>query len=231
MATERLCSVEGCGKAHVAKGWCGKHYDLLRDGPRCAAEGCDLPAKVNGFCRPHDLRAKRHGDPLAGRTPPGKARAWIDAHVDHDGEECLIWPFGRKQKGYGAIQFDGENSGAHRLMCILAHGEPPSPSHEAAHSCGNGHEGCVNPRHLRWATFTENVKDSVRHGTHPALAWKGEKHPSAKLTGAQVMAIRAKLEEGSRVTDIAALYGVAKSTISGIKSGDKWPHLMRVRDK
>jgi hypothetical protein len=38
----------------------------------------------------------RHGSPLAGYRPSGAAQAWLSAHVDHAGDKCLIWPFGRR---------------------------------------------------------------------------------------------------------------------------------------
>lgn len=48
-----------------------------------------------------------------------------------------------------------------RHMCKLKNGDPPTPDHEAAHSCGNGKHGCINPNHLRWATDAENMADTV----------------------------------------------------------------------
>lgn len=50
-------------------------------------------------------------------------------------------------------------------MCQKAHGDPPSPKHDAAHSCGRGHEGCVNPNHLSWKTKKQNQADRITHGT------------------------------------------------------------------
>lgn len=102
-------------------------------------------------------------------------------------------------------------------MCMVAHGEPPTGSHEAAHSCGNGREGCVNPRHLRWATPVENQSDKVAHGT----TYRGERHWSAKLTEVEVKEIRALLGTMSQAA-IARLYGVDPSAVSEIKSGKTW---------
>src|SRR3990167_5821208 len=90
----------------------------------------------------------------------GKAAAWLRAHADYHGDDCLIWPFARKQDGRGQIGYEGETYGAHEFMCILVNGPAPSPIHETAHSCGNGHGGCVNPKHLSWKTPTENHIDT-----------------------------------------------------------------------
>jgi hypothetical protein len=54
---------------------------------------------------------------------------------------------------------------AHRVMCEIAHGPKPAPGFVAAHTCGKGREGCVNPRHLRWASQKENMADKLLHGT------------------------------------------------------------------
>lgn len=82
----------------------------------------------------------------------GKTIKWLRAHTDYSHDWCLIWPFVSKLHGYGQFGYLGKNYYAHRFMCELAHGPAPSPLHEAAHSCGRGHEGCVNPQHLSWKT-------------------------------------------------------------------------------
>jgi hypothetical protein len=69
---------------------------------------------------------------------------WIEGHADYLQKDCcLIWPFGRNSTGYGLVTIDGEQTYAHRAMCKRVHGEPPTPEHQAAHSCGRGHDGCL----------------------------------------------------------------------------------------
>src|SRR6185503_14814151 len=103
-----------------------------------------------------------------GHTPLNKAKGgnflWIKGHALYALDDCLIWPFCRTQSGYGHIGYEGKLWTAHRLMCQVAHGEPPTPKHVAAHECGNGHLGCVNPRHLRWKTQSENQHDRKAQG-------------------------------------------------------------------
>jgi hypothetical protein len=96
-----------------------------------------------------------------------KALLWLQERIAHDGDECLIWPFFRDPgTGRGRVG-DGSRSPAwaHRVMCELAHGPAPTPKHQAAHSCGKGHEGCVNPGHLSWKTVSDNLLDRRQHGT------------------------------------------------------------------
>ena len=54
---------------------------------------------------------------------------WINAHVAYAGDDCLIWPFSKNWNGYGHVGAGGGKIVyAHRMMCSLAHGEPPHRS-------------------------------------------------------------------------------------------------------
>jgi hypothetical protein len=162
----------------------------------------------------------RHGDPLGGRTPEGEPLRWIhEVAMQHTGEACLAWPFA-KTGGYGHVKVKGKIARAHRYICELAHGAPPTPEHEAAHSCGKGHEGCVSQGHLEWKTHAENMADRLIHGTHN----RGERCVSSKITEAEAREILALkgIESRSR---LAARFGVAKSTIAGIHSRHTWAWL------
>lgn len=140
---------------------------------------------------------------------------WIrDVALTYQGDDCLPWPFACSKDGYGTIGRAGKNIRVHRYICTLAHGEPPTPQHEAAHSCGLGHEGCVNQGHLSWKTRTSNQADKRIHGT-------GKNGHRWKLTHEQVTEIRAaKPTEVSRVT--AKRFGVNESTIRQIQTGKIW---------
>ena len=175
------------------------------------------------MCGPHLHRFDRYGDPLAGgplKTPNGTLLQWIAAHLHHDGVDCLIWPFGEKGGGYGEVRVNGLKVLAHRHMCELVNGPPPSPLHEAAHSCGHGDLGCVHPKHLRWATPAENQADRLLHGTD----MRGEKHWQQKLTEADVIAIRA-LKGAETQRETALRFGVTREMISAIQRRVSWSWL------
>lgn len=146
-------------------------------------------------------------------------RQWVEEHSVWDEDACLIWPFGKTSAGYGVIYNGGKQILAHRFMCTLAHGAPPPGKTDCAHNCGNGSRGCVNPRHLRWATRSENMADCALHGTR----LDGDKNPQAKLTNVQVAAIRNSREKGRF---LAQKYGVSPSLIAMIKNGRVWRHLL-----
>ena len=107
----------------------------------------------------------------ASKRGNGANLLWLKERVNYAGDDCLLWPFAKDAlRGHGMLGYTDEagkhvSKKAHRLMCELAHGLPPTKWHEAAHECGNGHLGCVNPRHLSWKTRSANQLDRRKHGT------------------------------------------------------------------
>lgn len=102
-------------------------------------------------------------------------------------------------------------------MCTLAHGKRPSRRHQAAHSCGKSHEGCVHPGHLRWATPQENEADKLLHGTH----MRGERNHNAKLTEDDIRLIRSLRGKLSQRA-IGEKFHVSEAAIMMIHSGRNW---------
>lgn len=147
----------------------------------------------------------------------GRAAAFLLDLVGHGGDECIRWPFTRNQRGYGLLGWNGTHQEAHRLMCKLAHGEPPTPEHQATHNCGRGHLGCVNPNHLEWKTGSQNQFDRRRHGTHGC--GRGRR---GALTPAQIAEIRASKGAVTQ-RELAARYGVADATIRWWQNTDRQP--------
>lgn len=135
----------------------------------CTVVACPRPAYKRQLCRAHHQRLMRHGDPLGGRIGPHETRAFLARAAEHQGDDCLLWPYAKGTAGYGQTNINGTPMSAHRAVLILATGEPPYPDMQAAHAplvCHN--RLCVNPRHLRWATRIENMADKVLDGTDPA---------------------------------------------------------------
>lgn len=149
----------------------------------------------------------------------GRGLLWIKAHLDYEGDDCLPWPFPLDSHGYGQASLNGKIYKASRLMCILKHGSPPTPKHEAAHSCGNGALGCMNHKHISWKTRSENQQDRVAHGRAGRLG-----QPRYKLNPIDVIEIR-KLAGKQTNNSIAKLFGVSASLIIKIKKRELWPHV------
>lgn len=191
---KRICSIPDCGKPHYGRGYCAMHLH----------------------------RFKVHGDPhKRARLANGESSRWIDeVALNYEGEECLPWPFGRINQGYGILRINGRDEVASRVVCERAYGTPPTPKHQAAHSCGNGHHGCVNKRHLSWKTPSENAADKIVHGT----TTRGERSALAKLNSGQVAEIRSLIGRVPQ-RQIAARFGIDQSTVSDIKRGKSWDWL------
>jgi hypothetical protein len=190
MASVHICAVDDCGKRVVARGWCSAHYQKWR----------------------------AYGSPLVARhARPGEPLEWLEKiALRHVSDECLIWPFARTE-GYGRVWVDGRSTHAHRVVCERTHGPAPKGKSDAAHSCGNGHLGCVSPRHLTWKDRSGNHADKVQHGTDD----RGEKHYAAKLTAADVLSVRNEIKS-TPVRDLAERYGVSEWSIKDAATGRNW---------
>lgn len=199
----------------------------------CTIDRCGKPARQRGWCRAHYSRWYRHGDPLGGSTPRGASfgsparfvKDIIEKHLD--GDDCLLWPFNRdKNTGYAHMRKDGVPCLVSRVACEARHGSPPTPEHQALHSCASGHLGCVNPMHLRWGTRLENAADAIADGV---LA-HGEGHYQASLTNDEAREIAA-LKGKSRNKYVAKQFGITPSKVSRIWGGSAWSHVTGVQPK
>lgn len=135
---------------------------------------------------------------------------WMLARVSHQGDECLVWPFSGNWNGYGQLGFRGRIQKSHRVMCILAHGDPPD-GNVAAHSCHN--RTCVNPRHLSWKTQRENLLQRRQAGTLTKKRWTAK----GVLTDIDVFAICA-LKDHLNQRQIGALFGISYQHVSVIQN-------------
>lgn len=196
----------------------------------CKVEDCGASAEWSargrkGLCRIHYSRLITNGDPLCKVISPGDVTRFVDeVVVGFAGEECLRWPFSTNTSGYGQISVNGRPIGAHRHVCTIVHGPPPTSGHLATHSCGNGHLGCVNPSHLSWKTHLGNMADMVSHGT----STRGERHHNCKLTEIKVREILS-LNGKETLGVLAKKFGVRKETISKIQKGERWSFLSAER--
>lgn len=193
MADGRVCSIAGCGKPHLAKGWCQNHYQ----------------------------KWYKYGSVAGAPERRNRPLRWLEEHANFQGDACLTYPFGKTGMGYGVVYPDGETQVmAHRWMCEKVHGQAPGGKIWVAHSCANGHNACVNPRHLRWSTPKENGEDRVNHGNAP----RGRDHRNTKLTEEQVQEIRGLRGRMPRA-EVAAKYMVTVGAIDGIWRGKSWKWL------
>lgn len=141
-------------------------------------------------------------------------RFWQKISKESNG--CWNWAGARHSRkdprnGYGVFRFDGKPMKAHRVSWLLLKGDIPNGL-QVLHKCDNVQ--CVNPDHLFLGTQQDNIADMVAKGRNRDGSGIGR-----KLTAEQVKSIRSDWRP-SRI--IAKEYGVGKSMVNYIKSGDAW---------
>jgi hypothetical protein len=105
----------------------------------------------------------------------------------------------------------------HRLVLLAFRGPCPK-GHEACHRDGSRQNNHLS--NLRWGTKQSNAHDQQRHGRIPNR--KGERHPCAKLTTAQVQYIKTT-QTSARI--LAREYKISCWTIYDIRKGRRWSHV------
>lgn len=172
---ERTCSVEGCGKAVQARGWCNTHYSRWRvqgdpgpaepllfrnTEPVCTAEGCERKSERQNMCMAHLWRLRRHGDPHGGGLRQDH-RPLAERYVDRCERQpngCLRWMGAVSGSGYPHVGADNQDIALHQWVYAVHVGEMPS-GWTVDHLCHNrdpacpggvtcGHRRCVEPSHL-----------------------------------------------------------------------------------
>lgn len=192
----------------------------------CSIRGCEREALARGWCRIHYYRWHRTGDPLQVNpirdfTLSTAERFWL--RVDKKGPllrgngRCWVWKGARLSDGYGHLMVAGRSYRAHRWSYEQNFGPIP-PGLSVLHRCDS--PPCVNPSHLFLGTQVDNMRDSAAKGRqgHP-----GEKNGRAKLTAANVAAIRAAAtgRYGER-SELARQYGISSNQIGLILDGRSW---------
>jgi hypothetical protein len=97
--------------------------------------------------------------------PRGDFDVWRDVveHLALDDAGCLVWPWGTFSDGRGQVNVGDGGRQVHRVVFVYFHGPIPDGL-QVNHSCGRGHRGCADPRHLYAGTQVENLADAKRHG-------------------------------------------------------------------
>lgn len=113
----------------------------------------------------------------------------------------------------------------HQLVLMAYKGPKPHPALECRHLDGNRFHNY--PDNLEWGTHTENMQDSIKHGTAVCLRL-GESHNRSKLTQHEVKRIYFEVNQGVPQAIIASRYGISQHHVSDIKLQKTWKHLWAV---
>ena len=137
-------------------------------------------------------------------------------------DDCVLWPYAKAGQGrYGlTYQPGGVKTYTHRHALIVRGTLPPTPDHRyVIHEPVVCHQPlCLNYRHLRWGTPTENNLDRRRDGTSP----DGERNPMSRLTSADAREVHALWAEGVPQRQLAHRFGVHVMTINRLLRGESW---------
>lgn len=186
----------------------------------CHVPGCEGAVMYRGYCEAHYRRLRLYGDPLGGggfRASRRQMLSALDSAVAYVGDECFIWPHARNSAGYGHMVIDGSHKLVHRIVCEAHNGPPPQDMPMAAHSCGNGHMGCCNPRHLSWKSARGNSADTIKHGR----SCRGTRHYLSVLTEGDIPTIR-KMGETKPIGDIARQFMTSYGVIYAVVRRRSW---------
>jgi hypothetical protein len=200
---------------------------------KCQVHSCSKSVFAKGFCRSHYKCFNRIGKPVADRlTIHGSIEKKFAIRSQNRNENgCWIWSGSKDPDGYGNIRDGQKMKRAHRVSWELHNGPIPSGVH-ILHKCNN--PSCVNPEHLKLGNHTENMQDRKANGrpwhsdNHKelmrekmkgrAITW-GAKLSEAlkKLTPEQCLDILSRTAKGEKAINLAAEFGVHRTTISKIK--------------
>lgn len=158
----RTCSVDGCERPHVGRGFCSTHYSTLIRAAGAPLSRLPHRRPQDNFCPTEDLCERgpiegwcevfraRVAETIRGRvtevSPP------VDPLALPVVGPCWRWD-GATTKYYGTIGVGGRNRRAHRVA-VVAFGRNLG-SGVVDHRCRN--KLCVNPDHLDVVTQRENV--------------------------------------------------------------------------
>lgn len=143
----------------------------------------------------------------------------LSERVDRSGgpDACWLWRGALHPNGYGTLGIEGRTRYAHRAAWEASHGGIPSGL-SVLHRCDN--PPCVNPSHLFLGTQSDNMADKAAKGRGP----RGETNPQARLTVAEVLAIR-ELRGLASPTEIASRFGIRRAHVFRIFNRERWSHV------
>jgi len=133
---------------------------------------------------------------------------------------CWNWT-GSTRRGYGRMIIGSRSDGSRRnagvhVVSFIEHGGALGDGHDVCHSCDN--RRCFNPAHLFSGTRKDNIQDAITKGRFVYLPIMiGERHVRAKLSDAQVGAIR-KSTESSRAE--AKRYDISPSYVRQLRRNE-----------
>ena len=148
---------------------------------------------------------------------------WYRVNIHKDTKECWEFAGNRKAAGYCGLRINNKIVKAHRYAYESFFRKKIPKGLLVCHKCDN--PPCCNPYHLFIGTQKDNMQDMVKKGRgnrKGGTMVSGEKTWNSKFTEKQVREIR---KSNLRNNILANKYNVSPSTISRIKSYQRWSNI------
>lgn len=148
--------------------------------------------------------------------PGTEAGFW--ARVVHDPSGCWLWSGPTQTRGYGDVRIGGRRGLAHRFAYEFTNGPIPEGL-VVCHRCDN--HLCVRPDHLFLGSQAENLRDMCSKERQA----KGARNANARLTDEAVAELRERARSGEPLKELAAEFGIGRTTASSVVRGTTWRHV------
>ena len=185
--------------------------------PKTGCTICGKKVNARGLCDTHYKQHKRAGTlPERTRTTHLSLIERFNVTTEKVTESgCMIWMGTLNNFGHGRLGYGGKLHLAHRLFYTEFKGEIPNGMC-VCHKCDVPQ--CVNPDHLFLGSQSDNMADmySKKRGA------VGADYHRSTLTDDLVAKLKA---DGRTQDEIAKDYGIARTTVSAIKTGRAWKHV------
>lgn len=173
------------------------------------------------------------GTPLLEWMPADELR-FAGYRIERAAHECWEWVGGHNPRGYGNFSLAGKRIGAHVFAFAITNGGARPPV--VRHTCDN--PPCTNPGHLIGGTTYQNAMDARIRGHRPmAKRYIPPRTPvpgkaygrgvyTARMDEDRVRELRRIYAAGGESTRrLAQRFGVSKSQVHVIITGESWAHV------
>lgn len=168
------------------------------------------------------LKRKRCENCTQGRRAKGSLKELVEFFL----ERCEITPEGcmlpvgisRDIGGYANVSYKGKTRKLHRLVLKHKLGRPIREGYESIHShiCEDRRD-CINPKHLKEGTHSENIKMAYEAGRKTSPFKKGESQQTRLVDKETADRVRQLYALGlNSQQGLADLLGVSRTTINNI---------------
>lgn len=132
---------------------------------------------------------------------------------------------GRKGSYDQAAIHDGNGKRKYALVHrLVAEAFLPNPEIKPCINHKNGIKTDNRIENLEWATYSENSIHAIKNGLF--VPEKGSERFCAKLNEKIVLGIKLRIKNGHKLKDIAKEHKLNPVTISNIKTGTTWKHVL-----